>query len=352
MAHRLPTITNNNAGCGGRAQIIIPRDPHAQDGHPADRQRPAVEDTIMGRHLVPTSVLFAHFVPVRFLRSSCAAFCSGERGGQARKTPPHRARWAAHCAITRPFLPRLLIGRLNFPTNATHPTGHSGRRAVPTVPSSASRSDRLLVDRTPTRVVVSRSIHRRSAQQYPHNPTHRQQPTKLGPDACAAHAMLKRRDSGAAPGPGAAAHATHARRSVSFLDRQSSVAPLSPSMSTTAVPTAVPPPMLGQASAAGGGGSRFFGVSARGAKLTRPLSTTADLGVVFTVRCGWFVCVMSMIGGGGMTAHAFPSCPQRLVSYLLPNHAPHVRPHRASLTRSPRGWWACKLRPASAASWC
>ena len=98
--------------------------------------------------------------------------------------------------------------------------------------------------------------------------------------------MLKRRDSGAAPGPGpGTGAAAHARRSVSFLDRQSSVAPLSPST------TAVPPPMLGQASGMGmmgastGGGSRFFGVSARGAKLTRPLSTTADLGVVFTVRC-------------------------------------------------------------------
>lgn len=64
------------------------------------------------------------------------------------------------------------------------------------------------------------------------------------------------------------------RDSVSFLDtqRQPSM-PLSPSAA----------PLLGQT---GGtmASSRFFGVSARGAKLTRPLSTTADLGVVFTVR--------------------------------------------------------------------
>lgn len=64
---------------------------------------------------------------------------------------------------------------------------------------------------------------------------------------------------------------------VSSLDtqRQSSVAPLSPSV-------AAPP--LGQTASMMGTSSRFFGVSARGVKLMRPLSTTADLGVVFTVR--------------------------------------------------------------------
>lgn len=96
--------------------------------------------------------------------------------------------------------------------------------------------------------------------------------------------MLKRRDSGAGAGSG-----LHQRRSVSFVDRSerrqtsTAVGPLPPSASTTSVP----PPMLGQAASmmaiGGGNSSRFFGVSARGAKLTRPLSTTADLGVVFTV---------------------------------------------------------------------
>lgn len=74
---------------------------------------------------------------------------------------------------------------------------------------------------------------------------------------------MKRQDTGA---------------SVSFLEtRQSSMYPVSPSASPA-------PPLLGMAGSMVAGSSRFFGVSARGAKLTRPLSTTADLGIVFTVR--------------------------------------------------------------------
>lgn len=79
--------------------------------------------------------------------------------------------------------------------------------------------------------------------------------------------------------------------SVSFVDmrRQSSVAPRSPS--------AAPP--LGQAASVAGASSRFFGVSARGAKLTRPLSTTADLGVVFTVRVLSCLAAWGWEGNGG-----------------------------------------------------
>jgi hypothetical protein len=67
------------------------------------------------------------------------------------------------------------------------------------------------------------------------------------------------------------------------MGRQSSVASLSPSMTATSTAPA-PAPMLGQT--VYHSSSRFFGVSARGAKLTRPLSTTADLGVLFTVCVG------------------------------------------------------------------
>lgn len=85
--------------------------------------------------------------------------------------------------------------------------------------------------------------------------------------------------------------------SVSFLQtRQSSIYPVSPDAASPAAPP------LGQMATAGSmaaGGSRFFGASARGGKLTRPLSTTADLGVVFTVRGCLLLGGFASIGGIG-----------------------------------------------------
>lgn len=90
--------------------------------------------------------------------------------------------------------------------------------------------------------------------------------------------MLNQRRKDSSMRAPAASRVSFAMDGTGAMGRQSSVAPLSPSSTTTNTP---PAPMLGQTM---GNSSRFFGVSARGAKLTRPLSTTADLGVVFTVR--------------------------------------------------------------------
>ena len=89
---------------------------------------------------------------------------------------------------------------------------------------------------------------------------------------------LKRKESTPILGPGTASASASVRFSVGGFSGLSS-GPSSPS-SINSNASSGPAPALGMASTATS--SRFFGISTRGAKLTRPLSTTADLGVIFT----------------------------------------------------------------------